>query len=109
MANDEAVVPDSFWVDQEELRSAGNRLLELGDRLGDEASRVVAARAPQWGPTALADAGGRFQDRFAHLVRGLSREFDAAGHELRLHAEGYDWTDADIAMRMRTLAERYPT
>lgn len=106
---DEDGIPDSFWVDQEELRSAGNRLLELGDRLADEASRDVAAHASAWGPAPLADAGTRFRDRFAHLVRGLSREFDAAGHELRLHAEGYDWTDADIAMRMRTLAERYPT
>lgn len=90
----------ALLVETDELRSAGNRLLEQSDVLGQARSAAMCSSASEWGSAAAADAGVRFADRFKHLLGALSDEVDAAGHELRLSAEGYDYVDAAVAQEM---------
>lgn len=92
--------PPALLVETDELRSAGNRLLEQADVLGQAQSAAMCASTSEWGSADAAAAGTRFADRFTHLLGALSDEVDAAGHELRLSAEGYDWVDATVAQTM---------
>lgn len=90
----------ALLVETDELRSAGNRLLEQSDVLGQARSAAMCASTAEWGSPAAAAAGTRFADRFKHLIGALSDEVDAAGHELRLSAEGYDYVDAAVAQEL---------
>ncbi len=101
-------IPDFFWVNQDEIRLAGNVLLGLVDDV--HTARAAGSRldVDLWGGEhQVATAAAQFRDRLDHLLKGgIARELDDAGHELRLTAEGYDWADEIVRMRLESLGEQ---
>lgn len=87
-------------VDSDELRHAGNRLLEISDTVLRAGSTDLCVRTDTWGSVVARAAGGRFAGRFGYLLRTLAEELEDAGHQLRLSAEGYDYVDMDVAGRL---------
>ncbi|WP_448630978.1 hypothetical protein [Cellulomonas soli] len=98
------VEPAGMEVDSDELRHAGNRLLEASDAVLRASSGRLCSGADSWGSGQAGLAGGQFAARFAHVTRSLADELDDAGHQLRLSAEGYDYVDADVATRLTGIA-----
>lgn len=90
-------------VDSDELRRAGNRLLEASDTVLRAATAELCSRTDSWGSAAAHEAGDRFAARFGHLLRTLADELDDAGHQLRLSAEGYDHVDMDVSGRLTAM------
>jgi uncharacterized protein YceH (UPF0502 family) len=96
-------VAAEFTVVTGELRSASVRLAEFEDALDDVRRRGIMDRASRWGSVEALDAGGRFRDRFHHLLAGLAAEADDARHHLRQTADAYEMADESASTSLRHL------
>ncbi|MEZ0449320.1 hypothetical protein [Cellulomonas sp. ICMP 17802] len=96
---------DGFTVDLEELRTASNRLADLGDALDGVRGRRLMDRADHWGDVAALESGRRFRDRFRHLLAGLASEADDARVHLRQTASAYEAADESSRAALRHLGE----
>lgn len=94
--------PPALMVETEELRVAGNRLLELAASVAAARTTGMCHQTAVWGSPDASSAGQRFADRFGYLLGSFSDELDSAGHALRLSAEGYDYIDAHVAQSLAT-------
>lgn len=95
---------DGDWlaVDLAELRAAGTAMLALGDAVEVLGRAEVLGGRGAYGSWALADAAGRFADRYGHLVRCAGGALCDAGEVLRATAD--DYAEVDVVAPITQLA-----